>query len=214
MLKRYKELFEPEKIGGKIIIQTSYLRNFYFGLLLVFSGIMLTKLMGTELSMLELSILSSVGLTATLLMPLLGGLKFKILLDASVWIEVYMIIVVGLLLLGCISNVTFIYLAELQSFLIILIWNNLGTKLQKFIQKKTISDTAEYRGKGIMVSGSIGAALGTILSTIFTSITDDIHAFIAAFGVLNIGLIVVLIITNKKLMDYCYNNEKYPIINK
>ena len=214
MLKRYKELFEPEKIGGKIIIQTSYLRNFYFGLLLVFSGIMLTKLMGTELSMLELSILSSVGLTATLLMPLLGGLKFKILLDASVWIEVYMIIVVGLLLLGCISNVTFIYLAELQSFLIILIWNNLGTKLQKFIQKKTISDTAEYRGKGIMVSGSIGAALGTIISTIFTSITDDIHAFIAAFGVLNIGLIVVLIITNKKLMDYCYNNEKYPIINK
>lgn len=214
MLKRYKELFEPEKIGGKIIIQTSYLRNFYFGLLLVFSGIMLTKLMGTELSMLELSILSSVGLTATLLMPLLGGLKFKILLDASVWIEVYMIIVVGLLLLGYISNVTFIYLAELQSFLIILIWNNLGTKLQKFIQKKTISDTAEYRGKGIMVSGSIGAALGTILSTIFTSITDDIHAFIAAFGVLNIGLIVVLIITNKKLMDYCYNNEKYPIINK
>ena len=175
---------------------------------------MLTKLMGTELSMLELSILSSVGLTATLLMPLLGGLKFKILLDASVWIEVYMIIVVGLLLLGYISNVTFIYLAELQSFLIILIWNNLGTKLQKFIQKKTISDTAEYRGKGIMVSGSIGAALGTILSTIFTSITDDIHAFIAAFGVLNIGLIVVLIITNKKLMDYCYNNEKYPIINK
>ena len=121
MLKRYKELFEPEKIGGKIIIQTSYLRNFYFGLLLVFSGIMLTKLMGTELSMLELSILSSVGLTATLLMPLLGGLKFKILLDASVWIEVYMIIVVGLLLLGYISNVTFIYLAELQSFLIILI---------------------------------------------------------------------------------------------
>ena len=214
MLKRYKELFEPEKIGGKIIIQTSYLRNFYFGLLLVFSGILLTKLMGTELSMLELSILSSVGLTATLLMPLLGGLKFKILLDASVWIEVYMIIVVGLLLLGYISNVTFIYLAELQSFLIILIWNNLGTKLQKFIQKKTISDTAEYRGKGIMVSGSIGAALGTILSTIFTSITDDIHAFIAAFGVLNIGLIVVLIITNKKLMDYCYNNEKYPIINK
>lgn len=214
MLKRYKELFEPEKIGGKIIIQTSYLRNFYFGLLLVFSGIMLTKLMGTELSMLELSILSSVGLTATLLMPLLGGLKFKILLDASVWIEVYMIIVVGFLLLGYISNVTFIYLAELQSFLIILIWNNLGTKLQKFIQKKTISDTAEYRGKGIMVSGSIGAALGTILSTIFTSITDDIHAFIAAFGVLNIGLIVVLIITNKKLMDYCYNNEKYPIINK
>lgn len=214
MLKRYKELFEPEKIGGKIIIQTSYLRNFYFGLLLVFSGIMLTKLMGTELSMLELSILSSVGLTATLLMPLLGGLKFKILLDASVWIEVYMIIVVGLLLLGYISNVTFIYLAELQSFLIILIWNNLGTKLQKFIQKKTISDTAECRGKGIMVSGSIGAALGTILSTIFTSITDDIHAFIAAFGVLNIGLIVVLIITNKKLMDYCYNNEKYPIINK
>lgn len=214
MLKRYKELFEPEKIGGKIIIQTSYLRNFYFGLLLVFSGIMLTKLMGTELSMLELSILSSVGLTATLLMPLLGGLKFKILLDASVWIEVYMIIVVGILLLGYISNVTFIYLAELQSFLIILIWNNLGTKLQKFIQKKTISDTAECRGKGIMVSGSIGAALGTILSTIFTSITDDIHAFIAAFGVLNIGLIVVLIITNKKLMDYCYNNEKYPIINK
>lgn len=214
MLKRYKELFEPEKIGGEIIIQTSYLRNFYFGLLLVFSGIMLTKLMGTELSMLELSILSSVGLTATLLMPLLGGLKFKILLDASVWIEVYMIIVVGLLLLGYISNVTFIYLAELQSFLIILIWNNLGTKLQKFIQKKTISDTAEYRGKGIMVSGSIGAALGTIISTIFTSITDDIHAFIAAFGVLNIGLIVVLIITNKKLMDYCYNNEKYPIINK
>lgn len=214
MLKRYKELFEPEKIGGKIIIQTSYLRNFYFGLLLVFSGIMLTKLMGTELSMLELSILSSVGLTATLLMPLLGGLKFKILLDATVWIEVYMIIVVGFLLLGYISNVTFIYLAELQSFLIILIWNNLGTKLQKFIQKKTISDTAEYRGKGIMVSGSIGAALGTILSTIFTSITDDIHAFIAAFGVLNIGLIVVLIITNKKLMDYCYNNEKYPIINK
>ena len=214
MLKRYKELFEPEKIGGKIIIKTSYLRNFYFGLLLVFSGIMLTKLMGTELSMLELSILSSVGLTATLLMPLLGGLKFKILLDASVWIEVYMIIVVGLLLLGYISNVTFIYLAELQSFLIILIWNNLGTKLQKFIQKKTISDTAECRGKGIMVSGSIGAALGTILSTIFTSITDDIHAFIAAFGVLNIGLIVVLIITNKNLMDYCYNNEKYPIINK
>lgn len=214
MLKRYKELFEPEKIGGKIIIQTSYLRNFYFGLLLVFSGIMLTKLMGTELSMLELSILSSVGLTATLLMPLLGGLKFKILLDASVWIEVYMIIVVGFLLLGYISNVTFIYLAELQSFLIILIWNNLGTKLQKFIQKKTISDTAECRGKGIMVSGSIGAALGTILSTIFTSITDDIHAFIAAFGVLNIGLIVVLIITNKNLMDYCYNNEKYPIINK
>lgn len=160
MFEVYKELFDPEKVGGRIIMDIYYPRNFYFGFIGVFFGVLMTKLKGTEMSMFELSIISSVGLVSTLLMPFLGRLKLKTLLDLSIWIEIYMLGLIFLILNDYISNLMFIYLSAFQTFMITLVWCNITTKTKVFIQQKCLSKTADPREKGNLVLGSIGAGGG------------------------------------------------------
>ena len=213
-MKGYKDIFTPELIGGKFFLKTIYLRAFFISLTTAIFGVVFIKLQGQVLSLQEIAILGQVLSTAVFFVPMLGRLRLKLLCLLGSLTEVVIFIVPLVYVLGLIESKTFLYLYTFVEIIAILVYDNLISVFQNYIQAKTRPNTAEHRQRGMRFVSAAGALCGSIsvviLSGISDSLTHILYLLLIATGVCN----VVIVVTNRKLLRYAFDDNKYPVVRK
>lgn len=214
MIRSYKDIFSPDKIGGAFFLKTVYSRSFFSSIYDAAFGVVFIKLQGLVLTVQEIAIIGQILSLAVFLTPLLGSLRLKALATLTIGSELFMFSIPLVYVLGLIDAKTFLYLFTASEVICILIYTNMTSVFQNYVQSKTKPETAEHRQRGKVVTAAGGGILGSILTVIVSGITDDITHILYLLLVLLAMTNITMIITNRSLLRFAFDDEKYPVIGE